>query len=318
MPKNSNTTCGNTKKNEKKTSYILGESKTDRELKCTFANEWMILNNFSALTLNFEYIFPSAGKRGIKIQSLIDLLVLSISEDGHFSKKQKNEDDTLDLKPTHKSEIKDESDAINKSERSVDDLPETEMNQCPVNKSSSSGGMHLPLVKAKSPPLPLSQSGNQGVCNFNSSLSNSSLSKNYGTSCMGGLNGVNNDQSYYPHHSPVDRSNNSSFLPVTTSPNMLQPQSAVSSSLSLHSLSSMNQMQQCRLPGTTIANTDCALRQSSHLSSTSNYGLRASPTPQHPTLPSCTYMQTTQGSGYSPHLTPNVHMMNMNFPGPMA
>lgn len=242
---------------------------------------------------------------------------LFITEDGNFSKKQKNDDDTIDLKPTNKNDIKEESDSLNKSDRSADDIPEPELSQCHVNKSGSTGGMHLPLVKAKSPPLP-PQSGNQGVCNYNSSLSNSSLSKGYGTSCMGGLTGVSGDQTYYPHHSPVDRSNTSSFLPVTTSPNLLQPQSAVSSSLSLHSLSSMNQMQQCRLPGTTIANTDCALRQSSHLSSTSNYGLRASPTPQHPSLPSCTYMQTTQGTGYSPHLAPNVHMMNMNFPGPMA
>lgn len=240
-----------------------------------------------------------------------------ISEDGHFPKKQKNDDETIDLKPSHKNDIKAELDTLNKSERS-DDIPETDLNQCHLNKSGSSGSMHLPLAKAKSPPLPPSQSGNSSVCNYSSSLANSSLSKSYGTSCMGGLNGVTSDQSYYPHHSPVDRSNNSSFLPVTTSPNLLQPQSAVSSSLSLHSLSSMNQMQQCRLPGTTIANTDCAMRQTSHLSSTSNYGLRTSPTPQHPTLPSCTYMQTTQGSGYSPHLTPNVHMMNMSFPGPMA
>ncbi|XP_060607924.1 T-box transcription factor TBX20-like isoform X3 [Ruditapes philippinarum] len=240
-------------------------------------------------------------------------------EDGHYSKKQKHDDDSLDLKQSHKSEIKDEADTMNKSDRSTDDLPEAEMSQCSANKSGSSGGMHLPLVKAKSPPLPPPQNGNPGVCNYNGSMSSSSLAKSYGTSCMGGISGVNNEQSYYTHHSPVDRSNNSSFLPVTTSPNLLQPQSAVSSSLSLHSLSTMNQMQQCRLPGTTLANTDCALRQTSHLSSTSNYGLRTSPTPQHPSLPSCTYMQTTQGSGYSSHLTPpNVHMMNMNFPGPMA
>lgn len=243
--------------------------------------------------------------------------LFTFSEEGHYSKKQKNDEDSFtDVKSSHKTETKDDADTVCKSERVTEDMPETEMNRH-VSKSGSSGSMHLPLTKAKSPPLPQTQTGNQGICNYNS-LTNSSMSKTYGSTCMGGLNGVNSDQGYYSHHSPVDRSSSSSFLPVTTSPNLLQPQSGVSSSLSLHSLSSMNQMQQCRLPGTTVANADCALRQSSHLSSTSNYGLRASPPSQHPSLPSCTYMQTTQGAGYSPHLTPNVHMMNMSFSGPMA
>lgn len=201
-------------------------------------------------------------------------------------------------------------------------MNDPELSQC-LNKSGSdgTGNLRLPLNKGKSPPpMQQSQNTNSGNCNYNS-MSNSGLGKNnYGSACMNGLSGMGSEQTtgYYTHHSPVDRSSSSSFLPVTTSPNMLQPQSAGSPSLGLHSLSSMNQMQQCRLPGTTISNTDCAMRQPSHITSTSNYGLRESPTPQHPTLPSCTYMQTTQGSGYSSHLPPNVHMMNMNFPGPMA
>ena len=176
------------------------------------------------------------------------------------------------------------------------------------------------MTKAKSPPLPPSQNTSQTGCGYNSSLSNANLQKNYSTSCMGGLGGgvTTEPPSYYPHHSPVNRSSVSSFLPVSSTTSLLQPQSIVSSSLSLHSLSSMNQMQQCRLSGTSIANTDCAMRQSSHLSSTSNYGLRTSPIPQHPSLPSCTYMQSSQGSAYPTHLTPNVHSMNMNFSGPMA
>lgn len=190
-----------------------------------------------------------------------------------------------------------------------------------LNKSGSesTGSLRHSLGKGKSPP-PMQQGSSSNTCNY-PPMSGSSLGKNgYGTTCMNGLSGIGSEQSsgYYPHHSPVDRSNSSSFLPVTTSPNMLQPQSGASSSLNLHGLSSMTQMQQCRLPGTSLANTDCAMRQPSHISSTSNYGLRDSPTPQHPSLPSCTYMQTTQGSGYSSHLAPNVHMMNMNFPGPMA
>ena len=243
-----------------------------------------------------------------------------ISDEEHY-KKQKHNDDSIELKSTPKIEIKENSE--HKLDRSVDsnDMSDHEMNPC-LNKSGSegSGSLRLPLVKSKSPPpMQQPQGPTNTTCTYNS-MSNSGLGKNsYVTPCMNGLSGLGNEQTtgYYTHHSPVDRSS-SSFLPVTTSPNMLQQQSAGSPSLGLHSLSSMNQMQQCRLPGTSIANTDCAMRQPSHITTTSNYGLRESPTPQHPALSSCTYMQTTQGTGYSPHLAPNVHMMNMNFPGPMA
>lgn len=101
----------------------------------------------------------------------------------------------------------------------------------------------------------------------------------------------------------------SSFLPVSTTSGLLQP---VSSSLDLHNVNP--QMQSCRLPQQT---SDCALRQpSGHLPSSHNYGIRTTPPTQHPSLPSCTYMQPAQP--YPTHLAPNVHMMNMNFTGPMA
>ena len=173
-----------------------------------------------------------------------------------------------------------------------------------LNKSSSPGSMSHSLSKTKSPPIP-QPSTNQ--LSYTSSLG-SSGSKSYSSSCMGSVGGVS-DQVYYPHHSPMNRASSSSFLPVSSTSSLLQP---VSSSLSLHS---MNQHMQsaCRLPG---SSSDCALRQSSHLSSTSSYGLKP-PTTQHPSLPSCTYMQSSQA--YPSHLTPNVHsMMNMNFSGPMA
>ncbi|WAR03842.1 TBX2B-like protein, partial [Mya arenaria] len=232
-------------------------------------------------------------------------------KDDSFSKKHKSDEDSIELKST-KIEIKKDS-QLEPLDRPADsaDLQDPELSQC-LSKSGSSGSSHL---SSKTPPLPSQQSATN-ACNY-SSLSGSSLGKPYGSSCMsGGLGGgVGGEPTgYYPHHSPVDRST-SSFLPVTSSPPLLPPQAAVSSSLSLHSLSSMSQMPHCRLPSSTLSNTDCAMRQPSHLSATSSFGLRgASPTPQHPSLPSCTYMQTTQGSGYSSHITPNVHMMNMNFP----
>jgi len=235
--------------------------------------------------------------------------------DDSFSKKQKSEDDSIELKCTPKIEIKKDS-HLEPLDRSAEsgDLADSDLSQC-LNKSGSSGSSHL---STKSPPL--SSQGSSNQCNYNS-LSGSVLSKPYGSSCMtGGLGGAD-PPSYYPHHSPVDRSS-SSFLPVTSTPPLLPPQGAgaVSSSLALHTLSSMNQMSACRLPVSSLANTDCAMRgQQSHLSAAPSYGLRgASPPPQHPSLPSCTYMQTTQGSAYPTHLTQNVHMMNMNFPGPMA
>ena len=253
---------------------------------------------------------------------MLIIILLSFTDDGNYQKKHKSDDENVDIKPQNKLEVKDDHERLTDHEQVHDqsgDLSETELNQChSLSKSGSSSGMQLPLAKAKSPSLQQSQgSTNQTPCNYNSSLGSRNSLKNYSTSCMAGLTGVTGDQSYYPHHSPINRSNSSSFLPVSSSQGLLPQNSVVSSSLStLHSLSPMNQMPQCRLTGN--ANTDCAMRQSSHLSSTSNYGLRTSPTLQNPSLPSCTYMQTSQGTGYPTHLTPNVHMMNMNFTGPLA
>ena len=221
-------------------------------------------------------------------------------------KKHKTEDDHTETKSTKQNEIKQEdNDPSSDTSDSQSDIPEADMTQCQVlNKSSSPGSLSQSLSKTKSPTLP-QQTSNQ--LTYNSSLGNTG-SKSYSSSCMGSVSGVN-DQVYYPHHSPMNRSSSSSFLPVSSTSPLLQP---VSSSLSLHS---MNQQMQpaCRLPG---SSSDCALRQSSHLSSTSSYGLKT-PSTQHPSLPSCTYMQSSQA--YPSHLTPNVHsMMNMNFSGPMA
>lgn len=226
------------------------------------------------------------------------------SDDGNLPKKHKNDEEHPDNKPSKQDIKQEDNDPASDTSDSQSDIPEPDMTQCQVlNKSTSPGSLSQSLSKTKSPPLSQQQSTNH--LNYNTSLGNSG-SKSY--SCMGSVGGVN-DQIYYPHHSPMNRSNSSSFLPVSSTSALLQP---VSSSLSLHS---MNQQMQpaCRLPG---SNNDCALRQSSHLSSTSSYGLKTSST-QHPSLPSCTYMQSSQT--YPTHLTPNVHsMMNMNFPGPMA
>ena len=225
------------------------------------------------------------------------------------AKKHKNGDDNIEPKPAKPDIKQEDNDPASDTSDSQSDIPEPDMTTCRVmNKSASPGSLSQSLSKTKSPPLPQQTTGH---LNYNNSLGHSG-SKLYSSSCMGSVGSVN-DQLYYPHHSNMDRSSSSSFLPVSSTSSMtsslLQP---VSSSLSLHS---MNQQIQpaCRLPG---SNSDCALRQSSHLSSTSSYGLKT-PSTQHPTLPSCTYMQSSQA--YPTHLTPNVHsMMNMNFPGSMA
>nr|KAG5690629.1 hypothetical protein BaRGS_018099 [Batillaria attramentaria] len=130
----------------------------------------------------------------------------------------------------------------------------------------------------------------------------------------GGGGGAGDGQVYYPHHG-VSRMA-SSFLPVSTS--------GMSSSLLPTPMSSLHSSQsaaaaQCRLPGGTAGGLpDCSsLRQSAGLSSTSYGGLsRGGSQATHPSLSSCTYMQSPQA--YAAHLNTNMHMMNMNFSGPMA
>ena len=162
------------------------------------------------------------------------------------------------------------------------DTPDAELPSCQVMKAASTISPTLEKTRT-SHSAASSPSPNQ--CQFGSSKQFSQ--------CMGA------DQVYYPHHS--SRMANSSFLPVSTSA-LLQP---VSSGLS--------QMQQaCRLPG---QSNDCSLRQSAGLATSHGYGIRTPPNQHHPSLSSCTYMQSAQQYA---HLAPNMHMMNMNFPGPMA
>ncbi|KAK3606508.1 hypothetical protein CHS0354_041460 [Potamilus streckersoni] len=222
------------------------------------------------------------------------------SEFDKGDKKIKMDDDNLNInKPVvKKTEGKsvDSEQVTNNSDDTQTGVSETDLPPCQIMNKPNSGG-NISHGKSKTPPLQPPIQSNQ--CQY---LNNSS--KGFSSSCM-------ETQVYYPHHSAVaaSRGSSSSFLPVSSTSALLQP---VSSSLSLHSMNP--QMQACRLTG---KGNDCALRQSlSHLSSTShNYDIRTSPT-QHPSLPSCTYMQSTQA--YPTHLTPNVHMMNMNFPGSMV
>lgn len=225
----------------------------------------------------------------------------SISEIGkdNFAKKIKMEDEGLERKMSNRIKSEDENDSIpptpesHHAEGLDGDLQPLHPKASPVNGSTTG-----PL-KATSPTQ--SATLQQTHCQYMSSAA-----KSYSQSCMAS----SNDQLYYPHHSPINRTSPaSSFLPVSTTSGLLQP---VSSSLDLHNVNP--QMQSCRLPQQT---SDCALRQpSGHLPSSHNYGIRTTPPTQHPSLPSCTYMQPTQP--YPTHLAPNVHMMNMNFTGPMA
>lgn len=187
----------------------------------------------------------------------------------------------------------DENDSV--SDTSQDGNNDSDLSACRIK-----GETGLPLNKTTSTQQQSAISPN--TCDYMSSAL-----KPYSSQTFSG----NSDQVYYPHHSTINRSP-PSFMPVSSasSSTLLQPPS---SSLGLHNISHQ-QMQACRLSGQT---SDCALRQpSSHLSSVNHsYGIRTSP-PQHPSLPSCTYMQPSQA--YPTHLTPNVHMMNMNFPGSMS
>lgn len=210
-----------------------------------------------------------------------------MEEEGHerkVSTRIKSEDENDSIPPTPEPHHPDRLDS---------ELQPLHPKTSPVNGSTTG-----PL-KATSPTQ--SASLQQTHCQYMSSAA-----KSYSQSCMAS----SNEQLYYPHHSPLNRTSPaSSFLPVSTTSGLLQP---VSSNLDLHNVNP--QMQPCRLPQQT---NDCALRQSSgHLSSSHSYGIRTTPPTQHPSLPSCTYMQPTQP--YPSQLTPNVHMMNMNFTGPMA
>lgn len=132
----------------------------------------------------------------------------------------------------------------------------------------------------------------------------------FSQSCaLGG--GAGDGQVYYPHHGGVGRM--SSFLPVSTSSMggaLLQ-----SSMAPLHSSSASG-----RLTGQTPGGlSDCSgVRQHAGLSPPSSYGgLRGGMNQStHPSLSSCTYVQSPQQ--YAAQLTTSMHMMNMNFSGPMA
>lgn len=234
------------------------------------------------------------------------MLIFFILAD-NYPKKLKIDEDSPDRSNSlvPHSRIKSEDDNDRASETSDDgqgDTSETNLPPCQISNKPTTGlgGSHT-MSKTTSPPSQHSANLSSNQCQY---LGGSS--KSYSQSCMG-----SGDQVYYPHHSSINRSSSSSFLPVSSSSSLLQP---VTTSLSLHPAVNP-QMNPCRLSG---QSSDCAIRQSSagHLSPPSHsYGIRTSP-PQHPSLPSCTYMQPSQP--YPSHLTPNVHMMNMNFPGPMA
>ncbi|ESP04124.1 hypothetical protein LOTGIDRAFT_171119, partial [Lottia gigantea] len=185
---------------------------------------------------------------------------------------------------TPKSELNDP--LTDSSASSPTDVSDSDLSSC--LKSDSISPMEKPRIHHdSSPDLP-------NPCQFGTM-------KSY-NQCMP------NDQSYYNHHaSAVSRVQSSSFLPVSsTTGGLLQPMTS--------SLFSMNsQMQPCRLSG---QSNDCALRQPGLASPSHGYGIRTTPPQHHPSLSSCTYMQS--GQPYTSHLTPNMHMMNMNFTGPMA
>ncbi|XP_021349894.1 T-box transcription factor TBX6-like isoform X1 [Mizuhopecten yessoensis] len=230
--------------------------------------------------------------------------VSDIGKESNYAKKMKTDDELSDrnssLNSSNRIKSEDENDPVSDTSDDVhNDTPEGDLPSCQIGSKSSSG------ISPGAPSLSKTTSPTQHSASNQPSTQCQYLgvgSKSYGSQCMG------SDQVYYPHHSSVNRGSTSSFLPVSTTSSLLQP---VGSS-NLHAVSP--QMQACRLSG---PSSDCALRQSSsHLSSGSHgYGIRTSP-PQHPSLPSCTYMQPSQA--YTSHLSPNVHMMNMNFPGPMA
>lgn len=221
-----------------------------------------------------------------------------IISDSPTSKKLKSDDETtperVAVPASTIARVKSpetESDSV--SDTSHDgNAADSDLSTCRMKNDNS-----LPL-KTTTPPQQSTISPNN--CDFMGSAL-----KPYSSQGFGGAN----DQVYYPHHTSINRSP-TSFMPVSSSASSALLQSS-SSGLGLHNISHQ-QMQACRLSGQT---SDCALRQpSGHLSSVNHsYGIRTSP-PQHPSLPSCTYMQPSQP--YPTHLTPNMHMMN--FPGSMS
>ncbi|XP_059139250.1 T-box-containing protein TBX6L-like isoform X2 [Physella acuta] len=126
--------------------------------------------------------------------------------------------------------------------------------------------------------------------------------------CMSGPG----DSVYYPHHHPTAgrMGGSASFLPAAASSPLLPNMNP--------GLSFSSQMAACRLAAQSPS--DCALRQSASSSSVQpGYGLRPSPSQgPHGPLSSCTYMQSPQAGYSSHHLTANMHVMNMNFPGQLA
>lgn len=217
------------------------------------------------------------------------------------NKKPRSEEEGSD-NSQHTGENKDgANDSLSDSSDEIpSDNPDTDLPPCQVlDKSSRSLGSSALSGKQS---LTMSPNPGQNFTTMTSQCQYLNGGRSYTQACMG-------EQMYYPHHPNTGRSPSSSFLPVTTS-TLLPP---VSSSLSLHPVSP--QLQACRLSGQTNA---CALAQNpTHLNpATQGYAIRTSPQQNHPSLPSCTYMQTAQP--YPTTLTPNVHMMNMNFTGPMA
>lgn len=178
------------------------------------------------------------------------------------------------------------------------------------------GSTHSPSISASSASSPTQcQFAGVGVgVPFSQSCAlGGGIAGGGGSGNGGGASGEG--QVYYPHHPGVGRMS-SSFLPVSSA--------SMSGSPLLHTsmnpLHSSQSAAPCRLTGQSAGGLpDCSsLRQASALSSSTTYGgLRAggSQAP-HPSLSSCTYMQTPQP--YAAHLTSNMHMMNMNFSGHMA
>ncbi|KAL5016010.1 hypothetical protein ScPMuIL_005599 [Solemya velum] len=220
-----------------------------------------------------------------------------------YNKKLKTENDCdigVNVKPPSviKSSVSENDHISDTSEDVQSDPQEGDLPPCQIS-SKSPPVMPQQMGKSTSPNTPSPHQQPIAQCQYGLG----GVSKSFPQSCMPG------DNVYYPHHSLSSRVSNSSFLPVSSTSGLLQP---VTNSLGLHSVNP--QLQACRLSG---QSNDCALRQTSHLQSASHgYGIRRASPPQHPALPSCTYMQSAQA--YPTHLTQNVHMMNMNFAGPMA
>ena len=134
----------------------------------------------------------------------------------------------------------------------------------------------------------------------------------FSQSCALSGGGVDS-QVYYPHHPGVGRVA-SGFLPVSSSSGMGSGSLLSSSMSSLHAAHSPASCRVPSQPGSALQ--DCSsLRQPSALAPAASYGgLRnAGGQATHPSLSSCTYMQSSQ-----PYpLNTSMHMMNVNFAGHM-